>query len=422
MLLIYTHKTSPRIHYTFDLIFRSILGIDFKITTDLDYFMVYSEAKMSYTHEPIGSELFFKSDKLLFETGISSLTSIQIGKETEHPSDLFAFAFFLVTRYEEYLPFRADHYGRFSAKQSVAYKNNFLQKPIVNCWAHEIKKRILEKYPSLSFPEKKYSYTPTIDIDNAYAYYGKNLIRALGGYARALAKEDKDDFSKRKHVLAGKEKDPYDTYDFQNELHKKYALKPIYFFLLGDRAVNDKNLPYTNPIMQSLIKDIASGAETGIHPSFASNQNPKKVKIEKERLKNITRNEITKSRQHFLMLKFPETYRNLIASGVTDDYTMGYADEVGFRAGICTPCQFYDLQKEETTNLTLHPFAVMDATLLYYMRIKPAEVMSYVGPLIKEIRAVNGTFITIWHNESLSNYQQWYGWKGVYEDIIKAAK
>ncbi|MBK7430608.1 MAG: hypothetical protein IPI62_06675 [Bacteroidetes bacterium] len=100
---------------------------------------------------------------------------------------------------------------------------------------------------------------------------------------------------------------------------------------------------------------------------------------------------------------------------------MGFADEVGFRAGICSSFYYYDLNREIQTRLRIHPFAVMDATLRFYMKVQPAEVMSYVGPLIKEVKAVNGTFMSLWHNESISNMKPWEGWKEVYEDVVKAA-
>ena len=100
---------------------------------------------------------------------------------------------------------------------------------------------------------------------------------------------------------------------------------------------------------------------------------------------------------------------------------MGYADVPGFRAGLCTPFKFYDIDKEQKTNLTIHPFAVMDATLKYYLKISPDQAMEHISPLIKEVKKWNGTFISLWHNESLSNNKIWKGWKTVYEKMVKEA-
>lgn len=414
MLLIYTHRVTNRVQYTFKLIFKSVLGTDIEITTDPERFNNYSEAKVSYTEKQLANEIFFKSSELLFETGIKNINDL--------PSDPFALAFFLSTRYEEHLPFSDDKYGRFSAERSIAFKNNLLQKPLINIFANEIEQKLLSRFHNFNVPKKKYTYTPTIDIDNAYAYLGKSFGRTLGGYARAITKSDSDDFGKRKNVLSGKEKDPYDTYDFLSELHKKYSLKPIYFFLLGDWAENDKNLPHTNPLMQALIKKISLNTETGIHPSFSSNKNPDKIIAEKKRLEEIKNSGVSKSRQHFLMLKFPETYRNLIRAGITDDYTMGFADQIGFRAGICSSYKWYDLEKETETNLTIHPFAVMDGTLNNYLKLSPENAIKKTKEIIQEIKNVNGRFISIWHNETLSDWREWKGWKEVYEKIIQLAQ
>ena len=121
------------------------------------------------------------------------------------------------------------------------------------------------------------------------------------------------------------------------------------------------------------------------------------------------------------MLKLPETYRRLIELDITDDYTMGYNQMVGFRAGICTPFRFYDLDNEQVTPLRVHPFAVMDATLKYYMKVNPEDAMNHIQPLIDEVRAVHGDFVSLWHNESLSENRIWNGWEKVYRQLIQAA-
>lgn len=432
MLLIYIQKITHRNKYTFNLIFKDILGIDWKPTTDPTEFKNYHGPRISYTTQPIGDELFFQSAKLLFDTGIKeqeftvfeyreSKVFFAAGKSSAFPFDPFAAAFYLVSRYEEYLPHIRDEYDRFDAKVSLAYQHKFLTKPVVNTWAGWIRDIIRDRYPELDFPEQHYRYVSTIDIDNAYAYKEKGLMRTIGGYLRSLLQMDFKEIGIRTRVLLGTQKDPYDTYDHLLDIQKKYKLKPIYFFLLGDYGVNDKNLPVDNKKFHSLIKRIGDYADIGIHPSFGSNEDPARLKTEINRLSKILHRDITKSRQHFLKLRLPGTYRNLIDLDITDDYTMGYASAVGFRAGICTPFNFYDLDLELETKLKVHPFAVMEATLKYYMKVSPGEAINYIAPLIEEVRAVNGTFISLWHNETLCDEKQWAGWRSLYEDTVKLA-
>ncbi len=429
MLVVYTHKITHRNKYIFNLMFKDILGIDFKLTTDVEEFKYYQGAKLSYTHNLISNELFFISRSLLFESGITE-QNISVfennynpmffatGKASAMPFDVFAASFYLVSRYEEYLPHIRDEHDRFDAKDSLAFIAGFLEKPLVNIWAIQLKQLIKEKYPSLVFPKIKFEFISTLDIDNAYAYREKGFTRSLGGYLKSLSIGNFSEVTERTRVLLGLEKDPYDTYDFQLEMLKKYKFKSIYFFLLGDYGPNDKNLPIESIKFQSLIKMLADYAQVGIHPSYGSNNSKQQLKKEIGRLSHVLHRDVTQSRQHFLKLRMPDTYRNLIEFDITDDYTMGYATQVGFRASICTPFNFYDLDTETETKLKIHPFAMMEGTLKYRMKIHPKDAIVKIKQLIDEVKAVDGVFISLWHNDTVNNRKIWRGWKTVYEDMV----
>ncbi len=432
MLLIYTHQLTHRNKYIFNLLFNDILGIAIKLTSDLTFFESETMPKISYAPNAIANELHFESRGLLFESGINeqnisvfeynnNKVFFATSKSSALPFDVFAASFYLVSRYEEYLPHIRDEHERFEAKDSLAYINGFLQKPIINIWAMWIKNILTTAFPLLSFPEKKFSFVSTIDIDNAFAYREKGFTRSVGGYLKSLSSFNFTEIALRTKVLLGSIKDPYDTYDFQLEMLAKYKFKSIYFFLLGDYGVNDKNLPIESKKFQSLIKMIADYAEVGIHPSYNSNNNIEQLQKEVNRLSKTLHREITKSRQHFLKLTLPETYRNLIDLDITDDYTMGFASQVGFRASICTAFNFYDLDMELETKLKVHPFAIMEGTLKYYMKVSPENAMQKIATLIDEVRAVNGEFMSLWHNDSLNDQQLWKGWKTVYEQMIQYA-
>lgn len=432
MLLIYTPKITPRLHYIFDFILNEILGTGFRITTDKDEFIQSDLPKLNYSTAQFSSEVFVPAANLLFEKGIPEQElSFNIWNDVpvlfyshpryEFPFDLFAASFYMVTRYEEYLPHLRDIYDRYNPSTSVAVKKKFVHKPVVDQWAFQFKKFLLKNFPSLQFRERKYNYISTIDIDNAYAYLEKGFLRSTAAYIRSLLKFELKDFSDRLRSQLGVMHDPYDTYSMQLEIQKKYHIKTIYFFLLGDYDLNDKNVSYDSQRYRSLIQYLSDVADTGIHPSFASNAQPQKLSKEISRLAKTSRRDVKKSRQHFLKLQFPSTYRHLLENDITDDYSMGFAQTTGFRAGTCTAFRFYDLDREEVTKLRVHPFAVMDATLKYYMHISPQESVPHIQTLINEVKAVNGTFISLWHNESMSDYKQWKGWRNVYEETVRLA-
>ncbi len=431
-MLAYTHKISPRNRYMFRLFFQELLGTNCSLTESKAEFDEYEGPKFSYSPSALGEELHFESVPLLFESGIKEQhvtvsdwkggkIFFPTGKKSALPFDPFAASFYLVSRYEEYLPHIRDSHDRFDAKESLAWKNGFLTIPVVNQWALMVAEVLQKHFPGLVFPGQKYAYVSTIDIDNAYAYREKGMMRTLGGYLKDLLKFDFTNINDRTKVLLGLKKDPYDTYDFQFAIQKKYKLKTLYFFLVGDYGLNDKNLPIESRKFQSLIKTVGDYAEVGVHPSYGSNEYPERLKREVSRLGNVLHREVTNSRQHFLKLSFPDTYRNLIDLDITDDHTMGFANEIGFRAGICSAFNFYDLDQEVETKLRIHPFAIMDATLKYYMKVPPERAIEVIGPLIEEVRKVNGTFVSLWHNESLCNEKQWEGWLKVYEEMTKLA-
>ncbi len=419
MVLVYCPKITPRVKYAFSLVFEEVLQVPAHVTGSRPEFNASDGIKINYSTEEARDCISFAPHGLL--TG-STIIPQNFNKDNlDLPSDPFAFSFYLATRYEEYLPHEKDKYGRYLARNSFAYKNGMVGTPLVNVWAGRIRDLLLTRYPRAPFPQRQYQYISTIDIDNAYAYLEKGTLRTAGAYARSVLKGRGAELAERKKVLSGKEKDPYDTYDLLFSIQKKHNIRQIYFFLLADWAKNDRSVPASSKKFQDLIRAIAERSGIGIHGSFASNADPEKLGSEIARLKKISGRDITSNRQHFLMLDLPQTYRSLLAHGITDDYTMGYAEEPGFRAGLCTPYYWYDLEKEEQTRLRIHPFAVMDATLNLYKKYSAAEAVRVAGALIEKVKMVNGTFISLWHNESLGEKEPWKGWRDVYEQVVKRA-
>lgn len=432
MLLIYTHKSTNRLRYILNLIFNDLLGVEYLITTKRDEFENWENEKINYSYQYDEKALNIYPVNLLFESEIKQqeinhITFNNINcpfavyKRSDIPFDVFAASFYLVSRYEEYLPYKKDPYGRFSASESISFKLGFLHLPVVNIWSELLKELLSGKFPDMRFKIKKYRFIPTIDVDSAFAYKQKGFIRSIAGILNSLVQFDFKEISERLKVLFTFKKDPFDTFDLQFHLFKKYKLHPIYFILFADYGKLDKNIRVFNPTFQSLIKSISDQADVGIHPSFASNENFRILEKETSRLSGVLNKEVKKSRQHFLKLSFPYTYRNLLSAGIAEDYTMGYASQIGFRAGICDPFNFYDLDLEYETQLRVYSFAVMEGTLKDYLNLSALDVINYVKPVIESVKKVNGTFICLWHNESLSNQKRWIGWHKIFEEMIQLA-
>ena len=432
MILVYTHQIRPRVKYAFSTVFKQFLACEVRFTEQVEEFIAYDGVKISYAKNALGSELFFRSHPILFEKGIVdqeiNVKSWKGNKvffeQTENsalPFDIFAASFYLLSRYEEYLPHIKDRFHRFPAKESLAYKSGFLKIPIIEYWLKELVAVIKTKFPQFNPESRQFKFVNTIDVDNAYCYLEKGFFRSVGASFRSLLQFDFEDVLKRIRVLLGKEKDPYDTFDYLLSLQKKYQFESIYFFLLADYGHNDKNIPFTSKKFQSLVKSMGDYVKIGIHPSWASNTSSDKLLKEIKRLERVVNREVIRSRQHFLRLDLPSTYRSLIDLGIREDYTMGYPSQVGFRAGTSLPFYFYDLDMETQTQLIVHPFAVMDGTLNEYMELPVDDAQYLVKELIDKVKEVDGTFISLWHNETVSDNRHWQEWKQVYEFTLEEA-
>ncbi|WP_157976183.1 polysaccharide deacetylase family protein [Lewinella sp. IMCC34191] len=337
--------------------------------------------------------------------------------QTPEGPDLLAAIFFCLSRYEEYQDFTPDAYDRFSASESHAYRLGYLDRPVVREWTAAIGRRLVEWFPDLPAPTTHpFEFRPTYDIDLLWAYHYRGWrgfasgVRDLlsGHLARGLA---------RFTVKAAE--DPYQTLPFLENLHREFGLKPTYFWLLSSRLINHDTNPFPIPPAQKeWMVRLSRTSTTGIHPSYASNDQPALVEVEKQRLESIIGRPVSDSRQHFLKLRMPETYRKLLNNGIRSDHTMGYGDAVGWRAGTNLPFPWYDLDVEKETRLTVHPFAAMDVTLCKYLDLTPPQAEATVQKLATALEPYGGPFILLWHNSSFSPAYGWAGWRAMYERLV----
>lgn len=398
------------------------LGLVYSITNDKVFFENSDLPKINYSDKSIENSLQIKPHTILFDHGIRDYHLEVKNSErfykvffknnlSEIPFDFFGASFWLLTRYEEYLPFKADNYNRFNYRSSLAYQYDFIQVPLVNIWLNEVKNVLLSHFPSLEFNTRNYTYLSTVDIDNAFKYKYKGFVRTLAGI---ISDRNFKKLVERFSIIMGKKTDPFDCYNFLIETHKKSNIQAIFFLLLGDYGVNDKNHSASDLRFQSLIKHLSDYSTVGIHPSFGSNQNIQQLKIEISRLGNITHRLITKSRQHFSMLTFPKTYQELLQAGIYADYSMGYTNYNGFRASYCFPYKWYSLDIESISALTIHSFCISENTLLE--SIKNETLLQQSLPIINEVKKYKGEMISIFHNNNFNEEL-----KKFYLEFIKAA-
>ena len=436
MLLIHVPKLTNRLGYTLNVLLKHVLRAEFGITTDDAQFQAYEGAKLCYGPHQIADGPYIKSCNLLFETSIEEqeprpfqrngqwMMFPVYGHDTDLPFDPLAATFYMVSRYEEYLPHREDEHGRFASQECLAVQSGFADEPVVDQWALMLRQIIEKHYPDHTWPARHYRFVQTVDIDAAWCYLHKGIFRTMVGTLRDIfVRHDLPEVGRRIRVLLGREKDPYDTFDYILEQYKKRpGSKLIFFTLVSDYDQYDKPANHQNPHTRDLLQHLDDYASMGIHPGYDALEDPKVVDNDTRRLENILHRTISKSRYHFLRLQMPKSYNTLIRAGLKDDYTMGYADITGFRAGISSPYPFYDLERDHETELILHPFCVMDTTLQRYLKLSPEEGLERYRTLIEKTKTVGGTFCFIIHNQNLCDLYGWEGWREVYEQMLEMAK
>lgn len=428
-LLIYTPRATPRLEYIFRFIFSRILGLDYQVTHIKSDFLRSAKPVLNYSHVPLGKGIWIQSHTLLFEEGIKSQDPkpgkwkempvlFQTGPGPDLPFDLFAASFFLLSRYEEYFPHTPDVWFRFPAKESIAHREGFLDEPVIDYWAGRLMNVLKIRYPSLRFAPRTYRFIPTIDVDQAWAYKHKGVLRNIGGGLKFLFRGDLNELKLRFGTLSGLNPDPFNSFDYLIRIFKTHQLEPVFFFQVGRYGKFDKNIPGRHPAMRNLIKQVHFFAPVGLHPSFRSNDHSGILASEIMQLKDVLKEEPAGSRQHYIRLNIPKTYRRLLDAGIYNDFSMGYPDHPGFRAGTASSFRFFDLGTEQESELEIHPFQVMDSTLNHIMHLTPEEALETISGIVSKIKKVSGTFIPVWHNSSLHDRWEWKGWRQVFEKMV----
>lgn len=432
MLLIYTHKITPRLRYTFKHICTNILGIPVKFTTAVDEFIVHDSLKLSYTNKPLGKELHIKSQEVLFEQGITDMEiKVQEWRETKCffvtgtksilPYDIFAAAFVLLSRYEEFLPHVKDEQGRFPAGESLGLQNEFLTQPVIDIWAYYFKEVLQDKYPEYDFAKRKFSFQALVDVEQAYEMYGIGIMRWVTSFLSDLVHFQFQRIWLRFRVNLGLRKDPYDTFSWLINVQKNAKFKFVFFFMVGNYSTYTKNIRYNKKTFRELIKMVGDYSEIGLLLSKEALSGKKQMKLEKKRIEGITNKELNAVRCSAYMGSLPTHYREMIQQEAKNDYSMGYPDILGFRAGTCTPFNFYDLDYESITPLIIHPICAQ-AGAFESRRVDVKELNHELDVFFKmkeEVERVNGNFVFSFKNKSVTGKGQDEGqWKQFFRELV----
>jgi hypothetical protein len=344
------------------------------------------------------------------------------GKLVIH-ADIIASSFFRLSRYEEILkPECRDQHGRFLAKDSIIFQQGYGNRPLVDEYGVLLRKWL--RGIGVPVPPEKKGFSKiylTHDVDVPFRFerfstvckqYIKNILRYNPSKSplKKFIDEQYDDYYTFPDII-----------NFDNNFKERATHIPvesIYFLISVGSIFDRKYYNFTSQKTARLVKALeGSGAALGLHVSYEAGGNPRRIAGEVTRLIKNLKQYNGFSRHHFLQWREPEDVICMEQAGVTDDFTLSYADAVGFRVGTCNPYRFINPWAKTLTNVVIHPLEIMECTLnrATYMHLDYEQAFETCKTIINQVHTYNGELVLLWHNTEFLdlNYQ-----KKLYVEIL----
>lgn len=347
--------------------------------------------------------------------------------------DIISDIFFMLTRYEEVVNIEVcgnERFNRFPASQSLAFINNFLDRPIVNehmdlLWS------FIDSF-NLGYKRKKwwgnkeFAACLTHDVDMIIKFKSiKNIIKPFFRLILKYKDVKKVFFILTTYFKNKKDykKDPFWTFDYIMDIEKRYNFKSSFYFMSGGTSKFDNFYNIKDKKVLELMEQIEKDEfEVGYHNSFNSYNDFQMMKKEKYILDEFIKNKPYGCRLHYLRFEVPLTWRHQEKLELLYDATLSYADAEGFRCGTCFPFKPYDLLENRVLDIWEIPLVVMDTSMQdsAYRSYKPKEALEKTEKLIDTVKKHGGVFTMLYHNDSFDPYNKMCdGWKDIYEQTMK---
>lgn len=407
---------APRVRFAIGHILRRMLGWDAAEVLDLESFRSSALPRIQVGGPHLGG-VYIEADP-----------AMAAGAEAAEPAmpvddhQVMRALFHLLARIEEQRPNDRDIHGRPTSRSLWVHRHGVHREPVADQWILQMAGRWRANVRGLPPIRRRYTQVVTMDVDNGFMYLGRPIWRTMGSATRDLMSGRWSKLGERRRVLAGTIRDPYDVLGDLREMTDGNADRVVINFLVAPRGRHDHAVGLGHPLMVQRMREAGTWAEVGVHPGYDSPDRPGQISAQRDRVAKVIGGPVTISRQHFLRMHWPGTLRELVQLGMREEHSMGLADDIGFRAGTCTPFPFYDVEREEETSLMIHPFAVMDSAMAYGQRTPPEEAAAAMRQVVDRVRQVQGTFIGIWHERFISDHGAERGWRRVAREVIQYAR
>jgi hypothetical protein len=339
-------------------------------------------------------------------------------------ADIIAAAFFMLSRWEETVVPTRDEHERFPGSASVAYKQGFLDRPVVDEYALILREWLKVLLPSWEPRPLSFSVKLSHDIDHIFRFPGWSVaLRTVGGdllKRRSPGRAWRAGVDAFAQALASSRTSYYQGIGSLARLSREYGVNDdAFYFMAAEPGPLENDYDPASPLVKRCIEDLVKqGFEIGFHAGYHTLNDPVRLAAEKARLDAVLGETRYGGRQHFIRFQVPNTWRHWEQVGLTYDSTLTFADQEGFRCGTCHAFHPFDVEQNRELNLLERPLIVMDGTLRDYRKLSPEQGQARILELAQRCKQVEGTFTLLWHNSSLDG--EWRSWAPVYRRMVKA--
>ncbi|MEM8900520.1 MAG: hypothetical protein AAGC85_20555, partial [Bacteroidota bacterium] len=396
MLKVLVSSITARISYTIELVFGEILGLSVEVVERLEE--VSADSPMvDYRREPDKAlPCRIPNTGLLHETSIrQKWAEVQEGErsvlfpvaDSELGFDVLSAIFYLATDYEKRVEIHMDPHNRYDPHAYPSGKENWFEEPLCEVFAEKLWQYLKKHFSQLERTKKEARVIWTFDLDNPWKYKYKPLYVQWGGLLTDLLGGKWKQAGERVKTLVGGV-DPYDFYGLLPDYFPKE--KTLLFILLERKSKHDSRFTWRNPKLRELVISLKeAGYELGIHPSYTTFLDEEQISFEKEKLEEWV-NDIDSGRQHYLKVRYPDTYQFYLQAGINTDFSACLYHMTGFPMGMTRSFDWFDLRKNEKTELRIQPTQIMDVSLKGYMALSVEKSIQEMDRIFSRVREYGG--------------------------------
>lgn len=303
---------------------------------------------------------------------IHNMVQPSAGNKVQLAPDAVYMSFFFLSRAEELLCPARDKHGRFLSSYSILGVQNRLQIPLVDELSRLVLKTLNAPLPPATFSHVYLTH----DIDTTDHYH--HFRGAIGGIYRGHWREVVASLRDIHH-------DPAYTFPWLMEQDTQVKNAEIIYFV---KQTSGRGYDYPQYPLRYVPK---MPVRYGLHSSYYGS------------LPNLSGSSVL-HRSHYLRCSINQMQR-LAEAGITDDFTMGFADQAGFRLQTTRAVRWINPQAMTLTNLILHPLTIMDCTLSNsnYMKLNEDEAYFYCQRLLEKVKQNHGELVLLWHNDRIND-------------------